>query len=366
MTPVSTGADADAGAARAAAARAQAAAFLRARERWRPAEALPWVLAVAFFFVMPDYAVLGTTIFVMALFALSLDLVLGYAGVVTLGHTAFFGVGAYAAGMISAHLGWNEPLSGLAFGAACAALAGLVSGWVLLRYHGLAFLMLTLATAILLQELANTLEDWTGGFDGLTGITIDPVLGVFENDLWGHHYYWYSLIVLFLCFLVFRRLVHSPFGRSLTGVRENMRRMHAIGAPVHRRLVVAYTISAAMAGLAGALFAQQNQFVTLDVLSFARSGTVLIVLILGGTGRLYGALVGAVVYVTLEDELAKLSPEFWEFGVGLVLVLTVLFFRGGLLGAPEVVAARLRRARGQHRAPGGMGEQERGRERGRA
>ena len=252
--------------------------------------------------------------------------------------------------MISAHLGWNEPLSGLAFGAACAALAGLVSGWVLLRYHGLAFLMLTLATAILLQELANTLEDWTGGFDGLTGITIDPVLGVFENDLWGHHYYWYSLIVLFLCFLVFRRLVHSPFGRSLTGVRENTRRMHAIGAPVHRRLVVAYTISAAMAGLAGALFAQQNQFVTLDVLSFARSGTVLIVLILGGTGRLYGALVGAVVYVTLEDELAKLSPEFWEFGVGLVLVLTVLFFRGGLLGAPEVVAARLRaRARA---APG--------------
>ena len=350
MTPVSPGAGADAE-ARAAAFRAQATAFLRARERWRPAEALPWVLAVGFFFVMPDYAVLGTTIFVMALFALSLDLVLGYAGVVTLGHTAFFGVGAYAAGMISAHLGWNEPLSGLAFGAACAALAGLVSGWVLLRYHGLAFLMLTLATAILLQELANTLEDWTGGFDGLTGITIDPILGVFENDLWGHHYYWYSLAVLFLCFLVFRRLVHSPFGRSLTGVRENTRRMHAIGAPVHRRLVVAYTISAAMAGLAGALFAQQNQFVTLDVLSFARSGTVLIVLILGGTGRLYGALVGAVVYVTLEDELAKLSPEFWEFGVGLVLVLTVLFYRGGLHGAPEVVAARLRRARGRNRAP---------------
>ena len=334
-------------------ARAQARAFLRARERWRPAEALPWVLAVAFFFVMPDYAVLGTTIFVMALFALSLDLILGYAGIVTLGHTAFFGVGAYAAGMLSAHLGWNEPLSGLLFGAAAAALAGLVSGWVLLRYHGLAFLMLTLATAILLQELANTLEDWTGGFDGLTGITIDPILGVFENDLWGHHYYWYSLAVLFFCFLLFRRLVHSPFGRSLVGVRENMRRMHAVGAPVHHRLVVAYTISAAMAGLAGALFAQQNQFVTLDVLSFARSGTVLIVLILGGTGRLYGALLGAVVYVTLEDELAKLSPEFWEFGVGLVLVLTVLFFRGGLLGSPEVVAARLRRARGPDRGPRG-------------
>ena len=343
----------------ASAARAEARAFLRGRERWRPAEVIPWVLAVAFFFVMPDYAVLGTTIFVMALFALSLDLILGYAGVVTLGHTAFFGVGAYATGMLSAHLGWNEPLSGLVFGAAAGALAGLVSGWVLLRYHGLAFLMLTLATAILLQELANTLEDWTGGFDGLTGVAIDPILGVFENDLWGHHYYWYSLTVLFLCFLLFRRLVHSPFGRSLVGIRENMRRMHAVGAPVHHRLVVAYTISAAMAGLAGALFAQQNQFVTLDVLSFARSGTVLIVLILGGAGRLYGALVGAAVYVTLEDELAKLSPEFWEFGVGLVLVLTVLFFRGGLLGAPAVVAARLRRKRRERQ------EQRRGRQRGR-
>ena len=329
------------------AARAEARAYLRGRERWRPVEAIPWVLAIAFFFVMPDYAVLGTTIFVMALFALSLDLILGYAGVVTLGHTAFFGVGAYAAGMLSAHLGWNEPLSGLVFGAAAAALAGFVSGWVLLRYHGLAFLMLTLATAILLQELANTLEDWTGGFDGLTGITIDPIFGVFENDLWGHHYYWYSLTLLFLCFLLFRRLVNSPFGRSLVGVRENTRRMNAIGTPVHLRLVVAYTISAAMAGLAGAIFAQQNQFVTLDVLSFARSGTVLIILILGGAGRLYGALAGSVVYVALEDELAKLSPEFWEFGVGLVLVLTVLFFRGGLLGAPEVVAARLRRTRGE-------------------
>ena len=334
-------------AADANAVRAQARAFLRDRERWRPAEAVPWVLAVAFFFAMPDYAVLGTTIFVMALFALSLDLVLGHAGVVTLGHAAFFGVGAYAAGMLSAHLGWNEPLSGLFFGATVAALAGFVSGWVLLRYHGLAFLMLTLATAILLQELVNTLEDWTGGFDGLTGITIDPVLGIFENDLWGHHYYWYSLTVLFLCFLLFRRLVHSPFGRSLVGIRENERRMRAIGAPVHGRLVVAYTISAAMAGLAGALFAQQNQFVTLDVLSFARSGTVLIVLVLGGAGRLYGALVGAVVYVSLEDELAKLSPEFWEFGVGLVLVVTVLFFRGGLLGAPEALATRIRRLRGR-------------------
>lgn len=338
MTPESAGGQPGGSAAR---------AFLMRQERWRPAEAAPWLLAIGFFFVMSDYAVLGTTIFIMALFALSLDLILGYAGIVTLGHAAFFGLGAYAAGMLSAHLGWNEPLSGLAFGAGAAGLAGFCFGWILLRYHGLTLIMLTLAVAIMLQELANTLYPWTGGFDGLTGVAIDPIFGVFRNDLWGHTYYWYSLAILFLCFLFARRLVHSPFGRSLVGIRENTRRMHAIGAPVHLRLVVVYTISAAMAGLAGALFAQQNQFVTLDVMSFARSGVVLIVLVLGGSGRLYGAFIGAAVYVALEDELAKVSPEYWEFGVGLMLVLVVLFFRGGLLGGLDALTARLRRMTGR-------------------
>ena len=319
-----------------------ARAYLRNRERWRPVEALPWLTAVAAFFVMPDYMVLGTQVLIMIIFALSLDLILGYAGIVTLGHAAYFGVGAYATGMLSAHAGWTEPISGLLLGGLAAGLVGLVSGLVLLRYHGLTLLMLTLATAILLQEFANVAEDWTGGFDGLLGMTYAPLLGLFENDLWGHTYYWYALVVLALCFLFARRLVHSAFGRTLVAIRENRARMHAIGAPVRRRLVTVYTISAAMAGLAGALFAQATVFVTLDVLSFARSGTVLIVLILGGTGRLYGAFVGALVYVILEDELAKVSPEFWEFGIGLVLVLVVLFFRGGLLGAVDAATKRWR------------------------
>jgi branched-chain amino acid transport system permease protein len=121
--------------------------------------------------------------------------------------------------------------------------------------------------------------------------------------------------------------------------------MHAIGTPVYWRLVIIYTISAAMAGIAGGLFAQSNAFVTLEVLSFTRSGTILIILILGGIGRLYGAFVGAVVYMVLEDQLAKLSPEFWEFGVGLLLVLTVLFARRGLLGLLSHAGGWLRRAR---------------------
>lgn len=319
--------------------------FFRNQHRWRPLEAVPWVLAAAAYFLLPDYMAFGTQVLITIIFALSLDLILGYAGIVTLGHAAYFGVGAYTAGMLSAILGWHEPVSGLLVSAAVAALVGVVFGWVLLRYHGLTLLMLTLAAAIFLYELANANEAVTGGFDGLVGIQISPLLGRFENDLWGRTYYWYALLVLFLMFLIARAIVHSPFGHSLVGIRENARRTHAIGTPVHARLVSAYTISAAMAGVAGALFAQSNAYVTLDVLSFARSGTILIMLVLGGTGRLYGAFVGAVVYKVLEDELAKLSPEFWEFGVGLVLVLTVLFARRGLLGALEQGAGMLLRQR---------------------
>ncbi|MDH3715544.1 MAG: branched-chain amino acid ABC transporter permease, partial [Gammaproteobacteria bacterium] len=229
--------------------------YVAHRHRLRPAEAVPWVLACGAFFVFPDYLSLGTQILITIIFALSLDLIVGYAGIVTLGHAAYFGTGAYAAGMISAHLGWTEPLSALLVAGGCAALVGYLSGLVLLRYHGLTLLMLTLATAILLQELANTMENVTGGFDGLLGISFAPLLGVFEYDLWGRVYYWYSLIVLFLVFCAARLIVHSPFGRSLVGIRENVARMRAIGTPVYHRMVTVYTISAGMAGLAGGLFA---------------------------------------------------------------------------------------------------------------
>jgi branched-chain amino acid transport system permease protein len=320
-----------------------ARAEVAARHRVRPWEALPWVLAIGAYFAFPDYLFLGIQILILILFALSLDLILGYAGIITLGHAAYFGLGAYVAGMLSAHAGWHEPISGLLAAGALAALFGWLSGLLLLRYHGLALLMLTLALGIMLMELANVLEAWTGGFDGLYGISPAPLLGRFENDLFGRNYYVYSLIVLFLVFLVCRRLVHSPFGLVLQGVRDNERRMRAIGCDVLRAKVTAFAIAAGIAGLAGGLFAQANAFVTLDVLSFMRSGTVLIVLILGGVGRLYGAFVGATLYYLLEDQLAKFSPEFWQFGVGLVLVLVVLFARGGLLGLLDA-ALRRRRA----------------------
>jgi branched-chain amino acid transport system permease protein len=323
------------------AARDRAAEFLLRRHRFHLAESLPWLIAIAVFFVFPDRLTFGSQVLVMVLFALSLDLILGYAGIVTLGHAAFFGVGAYTVGLAAARLGWTEPISGLFAAAIMAGIVGFISGWFLLSYRGLTLLMLTLATAILILETGNFRSDITGGYDGVPGLVFDPLLGMFQYDLYGHTNYVYALVVLAVCFYFVRRIVYSPFGQALTGIRENVRRMHAIGSPVHRRLVTAYTIAASIAGVAGALFTQTNAYVTLTVFDFETSAKVMVMLILGGTGRLYGAFVGAAVYMILEDDLSKLSPTFWQFGIGLLLLVTVLFARRGILGIFEDIS-RLR------------------------
>jgi branched-chain amino acid transport system permease protein len=310
--------------------RAGVSGFLARRERFRIAEALPWLLAVVSFFVFPNQMVLGGQTLIMILFALSLDLILGYAGIVTLGHAAYFGIGGYGAALLITDLGWSEPISGLCFGAVVAAIAGFISGWLLLRYRGLALLVLTLSTTIMLQQLGNLFRDFTGGYDGVPGVNIAPLFGVFNYDLYGHTYYLYCLGVLLVSFYVVRRIVYSSFGQALIGIRENAGRMHALGSPVHWRLVVAYTISAAIAGIAGALFVQTNSLVTLGVFDFDQSAAVLMMLILGGAGWLYGAFVGAVLYMVLQNELAKISPEFWQFGIGLLLVAMVLLTRHGV------------------------------------
>ncbi|MBM3368268.1 MAG: branched-chain amino acid ABC transporter permease [Betaproteobacteria bacterium] len=288
------------------------------------------------FFAFPNYLSFGTQLLVTILFALSLDLVLGYAGIVTLGHAAFFGVGAYTVGMLAQHLGWNEPLSGLLAAGLVAGLVGLISGFVLLRTHGLTLLMVTLCTMTLLEQAANMGHAWTGGFDGMPGLSFTKILGLFSFDvLYFKSQYLYALSVLALGFIVVRTLVYSSFGQSLTGIRENLLRMHAVGAPVRGRLIVVYAISAALAGVSGGLFTQVTGYVNLAVLGLERAAGVMIILILGGHGRLYGAFVGAITYLVLEHLLAKAYPTAWQLGLGLTLVAVALFARGGLLGLFE-------------------------------
>ena len=306
----------------------------RRSAHWKPLEYAFWCLPVLAYFAFPGNYLLLSQIAITALFALSLDLIFGYAGVISLGHAAFFGIGAYTVGLLGSH-GWGDPLLGLLLGAVFAGLVGFLSSFLLLRGSDLSRLMVTLGVALMIFELANKLTSITGGVDGMPGITIGPILGRFDFDMIGRTGYIYSVIVLFVLFWLARRLVHSPFGQSLRGIRMNALRMPALGVPVHRRLVQVYTIGAAYAGVAGALLAQTNQFVSLDVLSFQRSADLLLILILGGAGHLYGGLIGAALLVLLHAGLSDLNPQYWQFWLGLILVLLVLFARGGILGTAQ-------------------------------
>ncbi len=309
------------------------------RLRWT--EWLPWVTALAVFFLLPDYLSLGARVLTYILFALSLDLILGYAGIITLGHAAFFGLGAYVTGILSAKLGVTDPLLQMLCSAIAAGLLGLATGALVLRTHGLTQLMLTLAVAAVCLEIANKATPITGGADGLSGVTIAPILGLFKFDMYGRTAYLWCLVLVFGGWWLIRRLIYSPFGAALNGIRENSVRMHAVGAPVYKRLLAVYTLSAAIAGVAGALLTQTNQFVGLNVLGFEPSGELLVMLILGGVGRLYGAFVGPLLFLIAQDYLARQFPEYWYFGIGLMLVIVVLFARGGILGISDAVIARM-------------------------
>jgi branched-chain amino acid transport system permease protein len=330
--------------ARAGDAVASAAALPAPRlptDRWRVTEIAFWLVVVVAFFVFPQHRVLASQILITALFALSLDLILGYAGIVSLGHAAFFGMGAYTAGLLAVH-GWGEPISGLFVAGIAGAITGFATSFLVVRGSDLARLMVTLGIGLMLFEAANQLPSITGGADGLSGVSMWKVLGVFSFDLTGTTAYVYSAVVLFLLFVVARRIVASPFGLSLRGVRENVKRMPAIGAPVTKRLIAVYTLSAAMAGVAGGLLAQTTQFVGLDVFGFPRSADLMIMLVLGGAGRLYGGVLGAAVFMVAHHYLSDLNPIYWQFWLGLLLVVVVLFARGGILGALEMLRERRR------------------------
>jgi branched-chain amino acid transport system permease protein len=290
-----------------------------------------WIAALVPFFLFPTYLTLASQIAIAALFALSVDLILGYAGIVTLGHAMFFGLGAYAAGLIS-KAGWGEPLTGLVFAGAVAGLTGFVTSFIIVRVQHLALIMITLGLGFLTFELANAMPWLTGGTDGLQGVDIWPIFGVFAFDLWGYTAYSYALIALFVGVALSRRIVGSSFGLALRGIRENLRRMPAIGSDYRRHLQKVYTISAAMAGVAGALLTQTTETVSLDTLSFQRSADVVVMLILGGTGRLYGGIIGAIIFLLARDQLSDMNPQYWYFWIGLLLMIIVLLMPNGILG----------------------------------
>jgi branched-chain amino acid transport system permease protein len=309
--------------------------------RWHWSEIAFWCLALSCAFLFPSRFLIMTDVVRLALFALSLDLILGYAGIVSLGHAAFFGIGAYTAGLIS-KFGWGDPLSGLVLATAAAGLVGFAVSFIISRFRHFTLIMITLGLGLLAFEAANRAHWLTGGSDGLQGMSIWPVLGIFKFDLYGYTAYAYSLAVLFFVFLGARRLINSPFGLALRGIRENWVRMPAIGADSRAHIRKAFTIAAAIAGLAGAVLAQTTENVSLESISFQRSADVLVMLVLGGAGRLYGGLVGAAIFMVARDQFSGIAPQYWYFWIGVLLVTVVMVLPNGILGGLSALYARWR------------------------
>ena len=289
-------------------------------------EILLWMALLSLPAWLPKHALIINEIAIVALFAVSLDLILGYTGIVSLGHAAFFGLGGYAAGLLAKHI-TPDPLLGLAMGTAVATVTGAVMSLTIMRGNDLTRLMVTLGFALILFELANKLDWLTGGADGLQGVVMGPVLGRFEFDLYGQTSAFYSLTVLAVCFVLLRRVVHSPYGATLMAIRDNRLRAMAIGIPVTRRLSSIYTLAAAVAGAAGVLMTQTTGFASLDLFDIHRSADVLLMLVIGGTGWLYGGILGAIVFKVMQDVLSGITPQYWTFWLGLFLVVLVMVGR---------------------------------------
>ena len=299
----------------------------RAHARWHWSEMAFWALLLTCGFLFPSRYLIMTEIVRLGLFALSLDLILGYAGIVSLGHAAFFGVGAYCAGLLALHGIVTEPVLALVVAGLVAMAVGFLTSFLVIRVVDLTRLMVTLGIALLLEALAERYSDITGGTDGLQGIEMAPVLSRFAFDMFGKVGFFYSLAVLFVLFLLARRIVHSPFGLSLRAIRNNPLRAAAVGVPVNRRLIAVYALSAFYAGIAGALFTQTTALASLDVFAFERSADLMLVLVIGGSGYLYGGLIGAVAFKILQEFFSSITPQYWQFWIGLVFVAIVLVGR---------------------------------------
>jgi branched-chain amino acid transport system permease protein len=303
---------------------------LHAGARWKIWEPVFWLLALASPFLLGTHALIINEIAIVALFAISLDLVLGYSGIVSLGHAAFFGMGAYVAALF-AKLVMPDPLAGLLVAIAVSTALGALCSLTVLRGSDLTRLMVTLGVALILLELANKLDWLTGGADGLQGVVMGPLLGKFEFDLAGRTAASYSIVIALIFFVLMRRLTGSAFGATLMAIRDNRLRAMAIGIPVSSRLTVIYAVAAGVAGAAGSLLAQTTGFASLDVFAFDRSADVMLMLVIGGTGWLYGGVAGAIVFKIMQDVISSITPQYWTFWIGLFLVILMLVGRERLL-----------------------------------
>lgn len=326
--------------------------FAKTSERGFPfAAELMGVLSIAAlgllgFLLFPDDLAFLTRLIGITLLVLSLDLVTGYCGIATLGHAALFGVSAYAVGNACIG-GIREPVLLLGVGILAGAITGMISGALITRFRGLPQLVLSIAIGQLVAALANKLSSVTGGSDGLSGITPDPVLGLFRFDMYSRTAFVFSLIVLAVVFVLLLRFVRSPFGLLCRGIRDDDLRAQMIGAKIYPRLVIMYAVSGAVAGVGGALNAMTAGVVGLDSVSFERSAEVLVMLVLGGAGNLWGALFGSVVFQIFEHIVSATNPFHWMTLVGLLLIAIVLFAPRGLSHGVAVLWSKIFRRGGR-------------------
>jgi len=312
-------------------------------------EACIAVVALACLFLLDDNLSLLTNIAAMCILALSLNFILGQAGIASMGHAALFGAGGYGAGLFALHVS-GSPLSGLLVGACAGAAVALASGALLLRARGLTLVMLTIATAQLLFELVNWQRDITGGDDGLTSFTISPLLGRFEFDFIGRTGYLYAVAVLLVVSVALRLLVNSPFGLTSRAIRLDASRVETMGGRVYLHLLAVYVIGGAVAGVAGALMVQTTSVASLSMLDFNLSASVLIMVVLGGIQRPAGAILGTITYMAIHHVASGLSPHHWLFVIGVLLIAVMVALPGGLLELWDRAVARTwgRRARAHH------------------
>ena len=313
--------------------------YLEDQIRWHPIEMAFWLATLLPFVIFPNYLQLASQVAITALFALSLDLILGYAGIVSLGHAAYFGFGSYTAGLI-AKWGWGEPLTGLLIAGVAAGLLGYATSFVIARFRHLALIMITLGLGLLLHEAANSASWLTGGADGLQGVRMWKLLGIFEFDLYGYVGYAYSLdravpdlpgrtaadpFAIRSCLARHSRKCGAHAGDRSTELCAHPQDLH------HRRR---------RGRCCRWLLAQTTETVSLDTLSFQRSADVLVILILGGAGRLYGGIVGAIIYMVARDQFSGINPQYWYFWIGALLVAVVIFLPNGILGGLRAACCR--------------------------